>query len=71
MKVKDIVKKSDKELEKAISSAREELASFKRERYVSDERNVRKARNLRRDLARMLTVAQDRSSEEIEEEESK
>lgn len=54
MKIKDIVKQSDKEIEKSINDLRSKIATYKRDRYMKDDRNVRTAAALRKDLARML-----------------
>jgi ribosomal protein L29 len=55
MKVQDLKKKSVKELEKHADQLRKDLADLKRDRYISDERNSAKAKNIRRELARTLT----------------
>lgn len=70
MKMADVRKTSEKELNKKIDSTREEIASLRRERFVTDEKNVNLARGLRRDLARMLTEQRERQDVSTDDEKS-
>lgn len=51
----DIKKQSNEELQKAINDNREALRSFRFGGAGSRTRNVREGRNLRREIARLLT----------------
>lgn len=51
----DITKKSAEDLQKEIAEKREALRSFRFGGAGSRTRNVREGRNLRRDIARMMT----------------
>ena len=51
----DINKMSDKELEKSIRDKRAKLSDIRFGVAGSKNRDVREARNMRRDVARMLT----------------
>lgn len=70
MKIKEIRSKSVAELEKLETKLRGEVESLKIEQITKDDKNFRKSRNLRKDLARVLSVknemqnASDNSSEE-------
>ena len=61
MKMTDIRKASEKELDKKIEQTRTKLAVLKRERFTNDEKNVNLASSLKRDLARMLTEVSERN----------
>jgi ribosomal protein L29 len=51
----DITKKSSEDLQKEIAELREALRAFRFGGAGSRTRNVREGRNLRRDIARMMT----------------
>lgn len=62
MKIKDIRKKSEKDLIKEETRLREALAKTQVDRYTTEDKNNKKTRGMRRDLARVLTVL----NEEVE-----
>ncbi|QSH39260.1 50S ribosomal protein L29 [Candidatus Kaiserbacteria bacterium] len=53
--MKDLKKKSDKDLEKLIREKREELREFRFKSAGSRTRNVREGRNTRKEIAQILT----------------
>ncbi len=63
MKIKDIRKKSEKDLEKEVAKLREAIAKAEFEKFSTDDKDVKKQRNQRRDLARMLTVLNEDTDE--------
>ena len=56
MKIADIRKLSTDELTKKSSSLRDEIVELKRKKNMGETNNVRLVKNMRKDLARMLTV---------------
>jgi len=54
--MKDISKKSDKELNSLLSEKREALRNFRFASAGSSQKNVREGRTVRRDIARVLTL---------------
>lgn len=68
MKMAEIRSMSEKELTKKIESIRSDIATARRDRYTSDEKNVHKTKHMRRDLARLLTERNDRKQNSTEEE---
>lgn len=56
MKIKDLRKKNLKDLEKEAIKLRESIAKSEVDKFGTDDKNVKKRRNLRRDLARVLTI---------------
>ena len=56
MKIKDLRKKSTKDLEKEATKLRDAIAKTQMEKFSSEDTNYKKQRNQRRDLARILTV---------------
>lgn len=63
MKINDLRKKSLKDLEKLAISLREEIAQTMIDAKSSKENNVRKSRNLRKDLSRVLTLINEKTNE--------
>lgn len=63
--MKDINKKSEKELRKALGEKREELRGFRFDTAGSKTRDVRAARTLRKDIAQILTELHTRLKEEV------
>ena len=55
-KTKDLRKKSQKDLEKEATKLRDSIAKTAVERYSTDDKNYKKMRNQRKELARILTV---------------
>jgi ribosomal protein L29 len=64
MKKSELKKKSAAELQKHAQKLRLQLAESHRAQYVQEVRNVKAVKNMRRELARALTLA--RQSEEKE-----
>lgn len=56
MKAQDLRKKTPKALEAEAAKLREAIAVSEMEKYSTDDKNYKKQRNQRRDLARILTV---------------
>lgn len=50
------------ELEKRVSEAREKLWALQKDIELGKQKNVKEARSLRKDIARMLTVINDQNS---------
>lgn len=55
MKKVDLQKKTDKELEKSLAEKRKSLADFRFGMSGSKTRNVFEGKNLRKEIARILT----------------
>ncbi len=55
-KTKDITNKSPKELIKLINENREKLQSFRFGNAGSKVKNVKEGKNIRKDIARLMTV---------------
>ena len=51
----DLKKKSDKDLEKSLKEKRESLRQFRFGISNSKTRNIKEGKNLKRDIARILT----------------
>lgn len=60
----DITKKSVAELQKEIADKREALRTFRFGEAGTRTRNVREGRNLRKDIARLLTEINSRVAKE-------
>lgn len=56
MKIADIRKLTTNELTKQSSTLRDEIVELKRKKSLGETNNVRLVKNMRKDLARMLTV---------------
>lgn len=56
MKAAELRKQSDKDLAKKISAWQEKVATISREQGITEQKNVREIRFLRKDIARALTV---------------
>ncbi len=56
MKIADIRKLSTSELTIKTSELRDEIVDLKRKKSMGETNNVRLVKNMRKDLARMLTV---------------
>jgi ribosomal protein L29 len=63
MKVAQLRKQSDTELTKQIVAWREKIAAMIREQGTVERKNVRELRNLRKDIARALTVVSEKKRE--------
>lgn len=59
--MKDLKKKSVKDLEKTLTEKREELRSFRFASAGSRTRNVREGRNTRKEIAHILTELNQRA----------
>ncbi len=70
MKIKDLRKKSPKDLEKEAIKLRDEIAKTEMEKFTSDDKNYKKQRNQRRDLARILTLLNTDQEEAAEDKKS-
>jgi len=68
MKTKDIIAKSDRELETLIRTTREDIVKKYTELRTSQVSNVKQIHSLKQTLARSLTIARQR---EITKQESK
>lgn len=55
MKAKDIKKKDISEIEKDLNTLRVNLANFRGNSSGSKQRNVKEGRNIKKDIARLLT----------------
>lgn len=64
MKINDLRKKSLADLTKLSLSLREDIAQSAIDNKTSKDNNVRKTRNLRRDLARTLSLVDEKTNEE-------
>jgi len=62
MKMTDIRKMNDKELAKKLSTLKSEVVSLKRDKFTTDEKNMNKARGIKRDIARLLTEQTERQN---------
>lgn len=56
MKIAELRKKSVADLEKQAEKLRAQIASGKIEKVTNDEKNFKQSRNVRKDLARVLTI---------------
>ena len=56
MKIKDINKKSNKELIKLLNEKRERLRELRFDLASGKVKNVKEIRNTKKDIARMLTI---------------
>ncbi|MEK7647051.1 MAG: 50S ribosomal protein L29 [Patescibacteria group bacterium] len=56
MKIKELRQKSEAELQNLLDKSRDRLIQFKFNVSLGKEKNVKEARTLRRDIARILTV---------------
>lgn len=65
--VKDIRKKSLPEVEKQISQNRSKLVSLRQDLYTSQVKNVRQIRQVRKDIARGITIANEKKLEKEKE----
>lgn len=54
--IKDLRNKTPAELQKHVVKLREDIAEFKREKRIAKVGNIRKVGNLKREVARVLTV---------------
>ena len=64
MKALELRKKSSVEITKEITSWREKAATLIRERVMNEQKNVRELRALRKDIARAMTVLNEKKHEE-------
>ncbi len=56
MKIKDMTKKTEVQLQDFVKDQLKELAELNRSKFIKEEKNVRKARNIRKDIARAKTI---------------
>ena len=56
MKAKDLRKKSEKDLTADLITQKENLASLRLKLAVNKLKNVKEIKNIKRDIARLLTV---------------
>ena len=56
MKVKDLIKKEKKELEKDLNHLKESLLSLRLKLAANKLKNVREIRSIKKNIARILTV---------------
>lgn len=64
MKAIEMRKKSVTELNKELGKWREKVSTLVRERPISESKNVREIRGLRKDIARALTIISEKKREE-------
>lgn len=57
MKSKDLREKSTKDLMRQADKLRESLAERVSQRYIKDDKKVRDLRRIKKDIARVLTIA--------------
>lgn len=69
LKLDDLRKKSLKALQKQATELKTSVVDFQRDRYQNDDRNVRKKKQMKKDLARVLTVINEKQNEESKGEE--
>ncbi len=62
MKARDIRDLSDNELQDRLKEKRDDLIAFRLQMATGSVENVRAARNARRDIARILTVIEERKT---------
>lgn len=60
MKLEDMRKQSMKELEQQLAKYQEDLAEFNLDIRTKDVANVREGRRLRKDIARLKTIIQEK-----------
>lgn len=63
MKIKDLRKKSSKDLQKEAEKLRAEIAASGVNTFTTEDKNVKKVRNARKDLARILTLLNEKPVE--------
>lgn len=56
MKIKDIRKKSVSELEKLELTLKADIAKVEYEKFTTEDKNVKKRKNLRKQLAKVKTI---------------
>ena len=59
MKAKEMRNKSSKELQKDLMDTRSKLASAQVDSRTKEVKNVRQIRAMKRDIARIMTIAQE------------
>ena len=71
--VKDLRKKSESQLQKRADTLRQKIASARVDAISSDEKNTKAMRNMRRELARVLTILNEPRDKQVtaEDKESK
>ena len=69
MKIKDLRKKSQKDLEKEAIKLREAIAKAEADKFTTEDKNFKKQRNQRKDLARVLTLLNEEEPAQAETEE--
>jgi len=62
VKARDIRDLSDNELQDRLKEKRDDLIAFRLQMATGSVENVRAARNARRDIARILTVIEERKT---------
>ncbi len=63
MKTKDIRKLDNSAIEKKINELRDDIARVQIEKFENDDKNTMKRRNLKRQLARLLTIQNELTSD--------
>jgi len=66
MKVKELRQKSEKELHKILDESREKLRQLNFDLASGKVKNVREIRKIKRDIARMLTIINNKISRKQE-----
>ncbi len=64
MKVNELREKKDDELKKILSQKRDKLQDIRFKLSSGRVKNVKEARDLRKDIARILTILKESSNEE-------
>lgn len=64
MKVKELREKKEDELKKILSKKREKLQEIRFKLSSGRVKNVKEARDLKKDIARILTILKEGSNEE-------
>ena len=65
--IQDIRKKSLPEVEKQISQNRSKLVSLRQDLHTSQVKNIRQIRQVRKDIARGMTIANEKKLEKEKE----
>lgn len=66
MATKDLRTKTPSQLNKQADKLREEIAEIKRERRTNSAGNIRKVGNLKREIARVMTIIKEQEQDQKE-----
>jgi len=66
MKARELIKKSEKELHKTLDESREKLRQLNFDLASGKVKNVREIRRIKRDIARILTIINNKISRKQE-----